>query len=403
MEEISNAGRQLGSFQSGSPWPFPGFSPEFSSGVSGKSPGNGTLRDEEFLLVLDDGREFSGRGFGSFSGGWIGGEVVFNTAVTGYQEVLTDPSYTGQLVVFTGSHIGNYGCTRDWDEMGHSPGFAAGAVLRSLHDGPLPAGRTSLGNYMQELGIGGITEVDTRALTLHLRNGGSRNGIILPRSEGSKADEILSALPSMEGRPLAREQGTREMKPLPGGDPRLSVGVIDFGAKDGIIRELQRCGASVTLLPSSCTAAEILAGAFSGLLLSNGPGDPAVLDREIGLVSNLLGRVPLFGICLGHQLLGLALGGKTRKMPFGHHGVNHPVKELSSGRVFVSSQNHGFEVLASSLPGDVEISFINTNDGTLEGLSHGKSRAWSVQFHPEASPGPREASQLFDRWIGTLR
>jgi len=369
---------------------------------------------EDFILVLEDGKEFSGLAFGAFPQGWAAGEVVFNTSSTGYQEILTDPSYAGQLVVFTSTHIGNYGCKPEWNENPCSTATAHGAVCRNLYEGPLQTGRIPFDAYLKELGIGGLSGIDTRSLTLHLREEGSLKGVLLPKRERGRAGAILESLPSMEGRALARETGSKRRLELRGSTGSLGevtlgevkhekrIGLIDFGVKGGILRELTRCGAAVTLFPSSIDSREILSADLDGVLLSNGPGDPAVLDREIGLVSDLLEKVPLFGICLGHQLLALALGGKTGKMRFGHHGANHPVRELKSGRVFVTSQNHGFEVLPDSLPGGTELTFINTNDGTVEGISSGKARAWSVQFHPEAAPGPREASRLFDRWMGEL-
>jgi carbamoyl-phosphate synthase small subunit len=373
------------------------------------------------VLVLSDGTLYRGQGFGdpeALNNEDAAGELVFNTSMSGYQEIMTDPSYTGQIVVFTSAHVGNYGCDALLSESGTAGSEetrlrpkCAGIVLRNLYDGILPRDRLSLNGYMKRYGITGITGIDTRALTLHLRDRGSMNGMICRTVE---ALERVRALSPMEGRALARETGcgiippgsSAESGPESSLERRVLQGpavvMVDYGLKSGILRELERCGASVTVVPASAEAEEILALRPDGVLLSNGPGDPGVLDRETRAVAGLIGKVPLFGICLGHQLLALALGGNTRKMDYGHHGGNHPVREESSGRVYVTSQNHGFEVDPDSLPEDVEISWRNLNDGSVEGIRHRRLPVSSVQFHPEASPGPREAVILIDRWTASL-
>jgi carbamoyl-phosphate synthase small subunit len=383
------------------------------------------------LLLLSDGTFFPGKSFGTppppLKDGDLStaGEVVFNTSMSGYHEILTDPSYRGQMVTFTSVNIGNYGCDHSWNETGTGESEterlrpkACSLVVRNLYEGALPMGRISLDHWLKEYGLSGITGVDTRALTLHLRQHGSCNGMLLPidgaKGAGSDKDwmeqalALLHSLPSMEGRPLSRDVGCRRAFTFgPHGkgkrkNGRPLIAVVDYGVKRGILRELTEQGAAVEVVPSSWSSADILALKPEGVLLSNGPGDPGVLEREIEVVGQLIGKVPVFGICLGHQLLALSLGGKTSKMAFGHHGGNHPVREEESGRVFVTSQNHGFEVDANSLPGELEVSYRNANDGSVEGLRHRRLPVCSVQFHPEASPGPREARVLFDRWLTSL-
>lgn len=364
------------------------------------------------VLLLSDGTVFRGRGFGytrALDERSAAGELVFNTSMSGYQEIMTDPSYTGQIVVFTTAHLGNYGCEEGFTETGTGtegrerlrPKCGA-VVTRNLYGGAVPEGRMSLDAWMKDHRVAGICGVDTRALTLHLRDRGSMNGMIC-RSEAEL--EAVRGIPSMEGLPLARQTGNGIMPE--GGEEREGgaaprVVLVDYGVKAGILRELRRCGADIRIVPASASAGEILDQGPDGVLLSNGPGDPAVLEREIAAVADLKERVPLFGICLGHQLLALALGGRTRKMAFGHHGGNHPVREISSGRVYVTSQNHGFEVDPAHLPEETEVSWRNLNDGSVEGIRHLRLPLSSVQFHPEASPGPREAAVIIDRWVASL-
>lgn len=371
------------------------------------------------LLILADGTIFRGRSFGSparvpesLSAGDTlvpgAGEVVFNTGMAGYHEILTDPSYTGQIVAMTYPLIGNYGTDPAWNEGGPEKGLgrksvkAAGFAVRQLYEGPVPPGRVSLHEFLEAQGIPGITGIDTRALTLHLRERGTPSGLIVGLPDGSRdftkkhieaALAYLAAYPPMEGRNLLADVGTRKAETI-NREGRRHFVLIDCGVKGGIIRELQRLDVRVSVLPGTVGIGEVLNLKPDGVLFSNGPGDPAVLKSQIRLAAGLIGKVPVFGICLGHQLIGLALGGRTYKLRFGHHGVNNPVKDLRTGRVFVTSQNHGFAVVEDSLPAGSKVWMRNANDGTVEGLYHEKEAVMSVQFHPEACPGPEDT-----RWI----
>jgi carbamoyl-phosphate synthase small subunit len=355
------------------------------------------------VLILEDGRTFRGEAFGA-SGGPALGEVVFNTAMTGYQEVLTDPSYAGQIVALTYPHVGNYGVNDDDVE---SRGiFLAALVVRSYEDFYSNWRATaSLGEYLERYGVVGISGVDTRALTRHIREAGAMRGAVAacPCDEDAVLARVLSS-PSMAGRDLVRDV-TRdgvEVFPPAEGAPRFRLALLDCGVKGNIIRELNRRGVAVTVYPAGTAADEITAGRPHGLFLSNGPGDPAALPYVVEIVKSFLGRVPIFGICLGHQILGLALGGRTYKLKFGHHGANHPVKNLKTGRVEITSQNHGFAVDASSLPVGVRVTHINLNDDTVEGLRADDYAAMSLQYHPEAAPGPHDALYNFDVFLEML-
>lgn len=387
------------------------------------------------FLVLDDGTVYPGYGFGAdplradelepgTADARSAGEVVFNTAMSGYHEVLTDPSYTGQLVVMTYPHIGNYGALSDWsetgpEEVGRRSVKAAGFVLRSVYRGPVPDGRISLHALLEAGNTPGISDIDTRALTLSLRDGGSRTGlIVLPGAtpDGGRAERertlsegdlervsaYLRAFPGMVGRNLVTEVGTRSVVEInEAGSPHIAL--LDCGSKANIIRELTRRGCRITVLPSSSGAPEIEAIKPDAVLVSNGPGDPAVLEPQIASLRSLIGTTPLFGICLGHQLLSHALGAKTEKMKFGHHGVNHPVRDEKSGRVFVTSQNHGFTVSESSLPAGVSVWFRNANDRSIEGVSSDEYGVYTAQFHPESAPGPNDSSWIFDSFLSHIR
>ncbi|TVR68495.1 MAG: carbamoyl-phosphate synthase small subunit [Spirochaetaceae bacterium] len=348
------------------------------------------------------------------------GEVVFNTAMSGYGEVLTDPSYTGQIVVMTYPHVGNYGIDEAWSETGTEANVPraiqlAALVVRSLYTGPVPQGRLKLDDYLRISGIPGATGIDTRALTLDLRDRGSRNGLLcrpadgmeLSRTETNRAIEFLREFPSMEGRGLIEAVGTKVPVQLPGsGGPHLAL--YDCGAKTNIIRELQALGCSISIMPSTATAAEIRSTGAQALMLSNGPGDPAVLKHQVAQTRLLLGTLPVLGICLGHQIIAEAAGARTSKMKFGHHGVNHPVREeipppqRERGRVFVTSQNHGFTVDEDTLPEGLQVWFRNANDGTVEGLRDDARRIRTTQFHPESAPGPTDGRWIFSAFLEAI-
>lgn len=341
------------------------------------------------------------------------GEVVFNTAMSGYSEVLTDPSYTGQIVVMTSPQMGNYGVSAEWaesDPAGTRPVKAAGFVVRDLYTGPVPPGRHTLSQFLEDNGIPGITGVDTRALTLNIRDKGSRNGLICQNAAGTtlSPDEValavaaLRAVPSMEGRSLVTTVGAQGAVHLPGaGGPHIAL--YDCGVKQNIIREFQRRQCEITLLPSTASAQDIRDTGAAAIFLSNGPGDPAVLQHQVTVTRELLGELPVLGICLGHQIIAEAAGARTFKMPFGHHGVNHPVREEVQGRrVFVTSQNHGFAVEEKTLPPGMKVWFRNANDQTVEGLWHDELRVRSAQFHPESAPGPHDSTWIFDAFLEAL-
>ena len=355
------------------------------------------------FLILEDGRTFRGDGFGS-SEGLALGEVVFNTAITGYQEILTDPSYAGQIVALTYPHIGNYGVNDDDVE---SPGiFLPALVVRSYEDFYSNWRATaSLGEYLERHGVVGLSGVDTRALTRHIREAGAMRGAVAvdPCDEGEVLERVLAS-PPMAGRDLVRDvtrDGVEVFSPAEG-ETRWRVAALDCGLKNNILRQLTGRGVEVTVFPATATADEILAYRADGLFISNGPGDPAALPYVVDVVKSFLGRMPIFGICLGHQILGLALGGRTYKLKFGHHGANHPVKNLATGRVEITSQNHGFAVDAASLPAGVRVTHANLNDGTVEGLRADEYAAMSLQYHPEAAPGPHDASYNFDVFLEML-
>ncbi|MBI4568372.1 MAG: glutamine-hydrolyzing carbamoyl-phosphate synthase small subunit [Planctomycetes bacterium] len=362
------------------------------------------------LLVLEDGRAFRGRAFGHR--GETTGEVVFNTSLTGYQEVLTDPSYAGQIVVMTCPHIGNYGVNEaDAESRGL---FLRGFVVRECTR--LPSNfrsEASLETYLLRHRVPGIDGVDTRALTRHLREVGAQRGVISstdldPGSLRRKAENS----PPMQGTDFVREVSIRKSEPWtsgrntpfsfqfpppPGGDAPL-VAAMDFGMKHHILRSLVEQGFRVARVPATATAGEVLALRPDGVFLSNGPGDPAALPYIFDTVVKMVGKVPMFGICLGHQILGHVFGGRTFKLKFGHHGSNQPVLDLTTGKVEITAQNHGFAVDAESLPAEVKVTHVNLNDRTVEGLAHTSLPIFSVQYHPEASPGPHDSMYLFQRF-----
>jgi carbamoyl-phosphate synthase small subunit len=351
------------------------------------------------LVVLEDGASFSGW---TFAGeGEVSGEVVFTTSMVGYQETLTDPSYRGQIVLFTYPLIGNYGVIPGDEE---SPKIQAAAVLVREYTPHYSnwASELSLATLLEENGTLGIEGIDTRALTRHLRDKGAMRGVISTVEHNvSFLREKANAHPTMVGLDLASSMTElSESVLLPAfGEERSRVVALDYGVKSSIYQELRSRGASVLAMPGSTPASEVLAQEPDAVFLSNGPGDPAALNEAVANLRGVLGERPVFGICLGHQLLGLALGCETYKMPFGHHGANHPVRNLRTGKIEITSQNHGFAVGEETLPGDVEMTHRNLYDGTVEGLISTSLNAWSVQYHPESSPGPRDSGYLFDEFV----
>jgi carbamoyl-phosphate synthase small subunit len=365
------------------------------------------------LLALADGTVLRGRAIGAM--GHATGEVVFNTSMTGYQEILTDPSYAGQIVTLTCPHVGNVGINPDDAESRRI--FAAGLVIRDL---PKLASNwrraVDLSGYLRDAGIVAIADVDTRKLTRILREGGAQNGCVaaagtLSASDAEEAVARARAAPPMSGLDLAQvvtcaspyawTSGAWSLgggyRPM--GAPKFHVVAYDFGAKHSILRLLAQRGCRLSVVPAKTTASAVLALAPDGIFLSNGPGDPEPCDYAVGAIRELVERgLPTFGICLGHQLLGLASGARTVKMKFGHHGANHPVLDKDTGQVLITSQNHGFAVDAATLPANVRVTHVSLFDGSLPGIARTDRPAFSFQGHPEASPGPHDLGYLFDRF-----
>jgi len=351
-------------------------------------------------LLLEDGTLFVGKSFGADAE--MTGEVVFNTGITGYQEVLSDPSYCGQIVTMTYPLIGNYGITRD-DFESIRP-FVHGFVVRR-HE-PVPSNwraEYSVDSLLKEYGIPGISDIDTRMLTRIIRHHGTMKGILTTSSKPvEELKEMLGLTTIDELRNQVARTSTPQMFSSPGSKERIVL--VDFGAKSGILRELTSRGCDVIVVPHDTTADEIRRLHPDGIQLSNGPGDPKDVPYAVNMVKELLGEYPIFGICLGHQLFALAAGADTEKLKFGHRGGNHPVKDLASGRCYITSQNHGYTVNEESVKStELEVTHINNNDKTIEGLKHKKFPAFSVQYHPEAAPGPHDSSYLFDQFLEMIR
>ena len=372
------------------------------------------------VLLLADGTRFIGKSIGI--AGVSSGEVVFNTSMTGYQEIFTDPSYTQQIITLTYPHIGNVGINIQDNES--SKIYASGVVIRSLS--PIPSNfrnQQSLQDFLITQGVVGISEIDTRHLTTHLREFGAQSGVIAAGVSGQSIDSLLSlakekleSFPGMAGLDLAKVVSTTVPYEWTEGEwqlfsqngepgfqtvePTKHVVAYDFGVKKNILRMLAQKGCRVTVVPAQTPAKDVLAMKPDGVFLSNGPGDPQPCDYAIEAAKTFLEqKIPLFGICLGHQIMGLAAGAQTLKMKFGHHGANHPVKDLGTGRVVITSQNHGFAVDAKTLPANVVPSHVSLFDGSLQGMSWTDRPAFCFQGHPEASPGPQDVGYLFDRFI----
>lgn len=369
---------------------------------------------EAAILVLADGSVFHGKALGTT--GFTIGEVVFNTSMTGYQEILTDPSYTKQIVTLTYPHIGNTGTNNEDTESNQV--YAAGLIIRDL---PLQhsnfRSQSSFADYLKQNNIVAISEIDTRRLTRLLRDKGAQAGCIMSGDiDEAKALELAKSFGSMAGKDLAQEVTCAETYQWTQGEwqlgkgyskidnPEFHVVAYDFGVKHNILRMLAERGCKLTVVPAKTSVEAVLALNPDGIFLSNGPGDPEPCDYAIQAIQTLLqSKKPLFGICLGHQLLGLAVGGKTKKMSFGHHGANHPVQDLASQKVLITSQNHGFEVDEHNLPKNVRITHRSLFDNSVQGIELIDQPAFSFQGHPEASPGPNDVAYLFDKFIAQMR
>jgi carbamoyl-phosphate synthase small subunit len=367
-------------------------------------------------VLLEDGTRLDGLACGADEHAVVG-EIVFTTSMSGYQEAMTDPSYAGQLITFTYPQIGNYGVSAEAMESDRI--HARAAIMRAAVDREdAPGAERGWLSWLTDCGIPAITDLDTRALVRHIRDAGAMRGGVFPaRIAEAQARELIQAEPSMSGRDLARDVTPGAMTVLSGSGDRPRIAMIDTGVKLSIVRNLRERGATVELHPCTASAAELLANDPDAIFLANGPGDPAALDYIVATVRELVGRLPVYGICLGHQLLCRAVGLETYKLPFGHHGANHPVKDLTTGRTEITSQNHGFAVLgpggAKTIEEDepvrwetdfgaAELTHINLYDRTVEGLTLRDVQGATVQYHPEAGPGPHDALYLFDRFVDEI-
>ena len=351
-------------------------------------------------LVLEDGSIHPGEAFGAETGGH--GEVVFNTSMTGYQEILTDPSYAGQLVTLTYPLVGNYGINLEDSESRQIQ--VSGLIVREHCDRPSHTGSDqTLHQFLKSQGIPGLSGVDTRAITRRLRTHGVMMGIITSGPVGS-AQQRLAEMPRYDDvdfvRSVSTEKGYQwDEPPLEPGAPGYRILVTDCGLKYNIMRLLRHRGCQVIAVPATMPAEDMMALEPSGILMSPGPGDPRLLDYVVENTAKLLGRIPIMGICLGHQVVARALGAETFKLKFGHRGSNHPVQDVSTGRVYITAQNHGYAVDAESLPAGLEVSHVNLNDGTVEGLRHREIPLFTIQYHSEGSPGPMDNEYPFDKFI----
>jgi len=347
------------------------------------------------ILTLEDGTRFEGQSFGAKAD--VVGEVVFNTGMTGYQEVLTDPSYCGQIVTMTYPLIGNYGVNETDPESGKPQ--VSGFIVREVCETPSNwRSQGPLSEYLEANGIPGLSGIDTRALTRIIREKGTMRGII---TQGEPTAEQIERMKNYVCKRSVDIVTCSEKYRYCDGD--LKVAVLDFGLKRNIVRSLKKRGCAVTVYPAHTPADEILSDGCDGIMLTNGPGDPKDNVEVIESVRQLIGKKPIFGICLGHQLLALAAGADTEKLKYGHRGANHPVKDLGKDRVYITSQNHGYTIVEDSLPRGAQVTHRNWNDGTVEGVCYDEFDAFTVQFHPEASPGPEDTAYLFDEFVSRMR